>query len=117
MKRKRTYKLFVDDMREIPCGWIGSRTVSEAIAILHALPIREISLDHDILYNKSNGDTYQALSLETFRGVLYYIMTMKNNTRPKIRIHTSNAGAALVLCQMFKLNFEKTYRHYDLGGF
>jgi hypothetical protein len=71
-----SYKLFVDDMREIPPGWIGARTVSEAIAVLACLPISHVSLDHDIIYPRSGVGLYQALAMENYRGVAYYIAAM-----------------------------------------
>lgn len=107
----RSYKLFVDDMREIPAGWIGARTVSEAISLLANLPVSEVSLDHDIIARADNGSSYQALAQETFKGVAYYIATMSN--RPKVRIHTANAGAAHSMCDILKLNFAEVYAHYQ----
>ena len=106
-----SYRLFVDDMRPIPTGWIGARSVSEAIAVLATLPIREVSLDHDIIYPRHGTDLYQALSYETFRGVAYYIATML--PMPGVRIHTANAGAAKTLCDILKLDFDKTYKFYS----
>ncbi len=112
-----SYKLFVDDMRAIPAGWLGARTVSEAISVLAVLPIREISLDHDIIYPRSGDNLYQALSQETFKGVAYYLAQMPESDRPIIRIHTANVGAARSMCDILKLDFDTTYRHYDEGGF
>jgi len=107
------YKLFVDDMREIPRGWIGARTVSEAIAVLAALQIDEVSLDHDIIFPRHGAGLYQALSMETFKGVAYYIAAMPDDRRPKkVRIHTANAGAAMTLCNILGLDFNEAYEHY-----
>lgn len=106
-----SYKLFVDDMRPIPAGWIGARTVSEAIAILATLPIAEISLDHDILAHPAVGDLYQALSHETFKGVAYFISQMVDP--PVVSIHTANAGAAYTMCQILGLDFNEAYKKYS----
>ena len=108
----RSYKVFVDDMREIPPGWIGCRTVSETISILATLPVSEISLDHDILAARGNNSLYQALATETFRGIAYYIAAMPPEKRPKVRIHTANAGAAQTMCGILGLPFGETYKHY-----
>lgn len=107
-----SYKLFVDDMRDIPAGWIGARTVSEAIAILAALPISHISLDHDIIYPRSVMSDYQPLAQETFKGVAHYVALMDSKVRPQIRIHTANAGAAMTMCDILGLPFEDNYRFY-----
>ncbi|QIA28698.1 hypothetical protein [Phage f2b1] len=40
--------LYVDDLRDIPEGFIGARSYSEAIAILMYYPIDILSLDHDL---------------------------------------------------------------------
>lgn len=113
METVRSYKLFVDDMRAIPDGWIGARTVSEAISILANLRVSEVSLDHDIIARADNGSAYQALSQETYKGVAYYLATMPPESRPKIRIHTANAGAAHSMCDILKLNFADVYSHYQ----
>lgn len=114
-KMERTYRLFVDDMRSTPRGWIAARTVSEAIEVLSALPIREISLDHDIINPPAGKDLYQALSAETFRGVARYVSLMQK--RPKVRIHTANVGAAMSMCRFLRLPFNTTYKHFDEGGY
>jgi len=108
----KNYRLFIDDMREIPPGWLGCRTVSEAIAVLAVLPISEVSLDHDIIAARSNGSLYQALSQETFKGVAYYIAAMPKDQQPKISIHTANVGAAQSMCDILKVPFNETYQHY-----
>lgn len=107
-----TYKLFVDDMREIPPGWIGARTVSEAIAVLANLPISHVSLDHDIIFPRSGTSLYQALSNENFRGVAYYIAAMDSTRMPAVRIHTANVGAAHTMCDIMGVPFEDTYQFY-----
>lgn len=107
-----SYKLFVDDMREIPAGWIGARTVSEAIAVLACLPISHVSLDHDIIFPRHGAGLYQALSMETFKGVAHYIAAMPLEVRPKIRVHTANAGAAKTLCDILGAPFNETYQFY-----
>ena len=41
-------KLFLDDVRPVPDGWVLAQTASEAIAILAAGGVTEVSLDHDL---------------------------------------------------------------------
>lgn len=107
-----SYKLFIDDMRDIPTGWIGARNVSEAIAILATLPISHVSLDHDIIYPRGPLSEYQPLAQETFKGVAYYIAQMDDSVRPQVRIHTANAGAAKTMCGILGLAFETAYQFY-----
>lgn len=112
---KKYWKLFVDDARPIPHGWLGARTVSEAIAILAHLWVSEVSVDHDIVMQPTPADgNYHPLLHETFRGVAYYIAAMSAENRPtKIRVHTANAGAAHKMCEIMGLKFEEAYKLYD----
>ncbi len=112
-----TYRLFVDDMRPIPSGWLGARTVSEAISILANLDVSEISLDHDVVFPLiSKSENYMPLTTETFKGVAYYIASTHKKGL-KVRIHTSNAGAALTMCEILNLKFDQTYKPYAMGGY
>lgn len=110
-----TFKLFVDDTRPIPKGWMGARTVSDTLRFLNNFsPIAEISLDHDILFPQHGVDRYAMYSAENYMGVAYYIAMMPPALRPRrVRIHSSNTGAALTMCQIMGLNFRETYRVYD----
>lgn len=109
------FKIFVDDNREIPNGWFGARTISDTLQFLHKFsPIAEISLDHDILFPQHGIDRYSMYSAENFMGVAYYIALQPKTLRPKrIRIHSSNAGAALRMCEIMGLDFKKTYKLFN----
>lgn len=41
------HRLFVDDRRPAPAGWLQARTARAAIAYLKRGGIEELSLDHD----------------------------------------------------------------------
>jgi len=41
-------KVFLDDVREAPAGWIRCRTPDEVIALLETGRVSEVSLDHDL---------------------------------------------------------------------
>jgi hypothetical protein len=41
-------RLWLDDVREAPEGWLHVRTAGEAIALLATGVVREVSLDHDL---------------------------------------------------------------------
>jgi hypothetical protein len=43
-----TFKLFVDDVRPIPPGWVGARTVEQAMTYLATGNVEYASLDHDL---------------------------------------------------------------------
>ncbi len=74
-------KLYVDDVREVPEGWVLTRTITEAIRLLATMKVDEVSLDHDYLYN------------ETYEPVARYIALMPKETRPKYYVHSSNPYA------------------------
>lgn len=114
-KPTTTFKLFVDDTREIPKGWMGARTVSDTLRFLHMFsPIAELSLDHDILFPSHGIDRYTMYSAENYTGVAYYIARMPPELKPKkIRIHSSNSGAAMTMCEIMGLDFNTTYKLYD----
>lgn len=108
------WKLFVDDTREIPKGWMGARTVSDTIRFLHNFaPIAELSLDHDILFPQHGIDRYSMYSAENYMGVAYYIAALPIEKRPKvIRIHSSNTMAAKTMCDIMGLDFNTAYKCY-----
>ena len=114
-----TFRLFVDDTREIPKGWMGARTVSDTIRFLHMFsPIAEISLDHDILFPQHGIDKYSMYSAENYTGVAYYIARMPEELKPKkIRIHSSNSGAAMTMCGIMGLDFNTTYKSFDVEDY
>ena len=111
MENPRDFKLYVDDMREIPKGWHGARTVSDTIQYLYKFsPIAEISLDYDILFPQLGIDRYSMYSQENFSGVFYYILALPKDKWPlKIKIHSTNSGAAINMCNLLGLSFESTY--------
>lgn len=41
-------RVFLDDLREAPAGWIRCRTPAEVIALLETGDVEELSLDHDL---------------------------------------------------------------------
>lgn len=51
-------KLWLDDLRPAPSGWIAASSYEEAEAIIadHLDRITEVSLDHDLNSSHSDGD-------------------------------------------------------------
>lgn len=77
-------KVFLDDVREAPEGWVRVYWPDEAIALLQTGDVTELSLDHD-LGDDTRGTGYDVLTwLEqvAFDGTL---------RMPEISIHSANA--------------------------
>jgi hypothetical protein len=81
-------KLYVDDVRPIPDGWTGARTVEEAVRILESDSVEELSLDYMI------GDSPE----NNFSPVARFVVTLPPEKRPRlVRLHTSSPSGARVL--------------------
>lgn len=96
-------KLFVDDIRRCPDNWELARTNTKAIRTLATMPIEEISIDHDICcwMDQINGSTHT--SNETYMPVVYYILAMPRELRPKVvKIHTANTYAGNIMMELLK---------------
>jgi hypothetical protein len=48
-------KLWVDDVRPAPPGWVHARTIAEAQELLAAGQVEEASLDHDLGMDQLDG--------------------------------------------------------------
>lgn len=92
-------RLYVDDLRKCPEGWTLARTNTEAIRLLASGYVEEISIDHDIctpFAGEISAPVRRRLQIgqETFQPVVYYIVAMKPENRPKvITMHTANIEA------------------------
>lgn len=81
-------KVFLDDERESPYGWIRSESADIAIFLLKHYDVSEISLDHDLGLPET-GSGYD---------VLLWIeeqVFMNGYKPPKIHIHTANSSARI----------------------
>jgi hypothetical protein len=81
-------RIFLDDERQTPEGWVRAYWPEEVIALLEAGGVREISLDHD-LGDDDRGTGYdvilwieEAVALRGFRP-------------PKLTVHSANASARI----------------------
>lgn len=99
-------KLFVDDIRPAPEGWIQARTVTEAIRFLSnfSKQVGKISLDHDISYAVEVAGTQRPFpSPEDFSAVAYYIKAIFEDAHPiEITIHSANPVGAANLAEILK---------------
>lgn len=126
-------RLFVDDIRDCPPGWIPARTITEAIRILATQDVEEVSLDHDIqcsreVITKVDDDWGQGYievpgverhaSKETFEPVAYYLAatnrvqngSKKDSDWPiKVRIHTSNKDGGARMAKILGLDHYRLY--------
>lgn len=53
-------KLWLDDIREAPEGWVWARTYDEAIRYLTTLEVTHASLDHDLAFDPVAGEINKA---------------------------------------------------------
>ena len=119
-------KLYVDDLRICPEGWTLARTNTEAIRLLATGYVEEISIDHDICAPFS-GDISEPvrrrlqIGQETFQPVVYYLIAMNPEFRPKIiNMHTANVGAGQMLVKLMeqhgiKATYQEGSYEIDLG--
>lgn len=76
--------LYLDDLRSIPVGFIGARTVEEALSIMEKNKIHMLSLDHDLGMD-SDGNL-----LKTGYDLVKYICESGVRPANKVYIHTDN---------------------------
>lgn len=79
-------KVFLDDERVAPAGWVQVRWPSEAISLLMTGAVVQLSLDHDL------GDDQRGTGYD----VLLWIeeeVTLRQFIPPEITIHTANPAA------------------------
>jgi hypothetical protein len=79
-------KVFLDDIRPTPDGWIRTYSVTETIDLLQTGQVTELSLDHDLGVESQVGTGYD---------VLLWIeeQVVTNKFRPPVMvIHSDNAA-------------------------
>lgn len=84
-KNKNSIKIYLDDLREAPFGFVRTHSVNETIKLIQELErageaIELLDLDHDLGdYSKDGGDAIKLLDWLIERNTLY-----------PINIHTMN---------------------------
>lgn len=81
-------KVYLDDERTAPEGWVQARWPDEVIAMLQSGNVTELSLDHD-LGNDERGTGYDVLVWLEEQVVCYPFLL------PVIHVHTANPAARL----------------------
>lgn len=79
-------KVFLDDERETPPGWIRARWPDEVITLLEAGGVTELSLDHDL------GDDARGTGYDVIRWIEEAV-ALREFTPPTIRVHSANSSA------------------------
>lgn len=88
-------KLYLDDERPTPEGWVRAYTAREAIKLLKTNDVSEISLDHDLGDESVSlcGNGYDVISWIEVR------VALDGYIPPIIHIHTSNPSARIKMIQ------------------
>lgn len=81
-------KVFLDDVRVTPEGWVRTFWPEEVIALLKTGEVTELSLDHD-LGDDEHGTGYTVLLW------LEEQVAVHGMTPPAIRVHSANSAARL----------------------
>jgi hypothetical protein len=81
-------KVWLDDVRDPPDGWIHVRTPDDAIDLLGSGEVEEISLDHDLGLTtpeaeRTGYDVLLWLEAEVATGTWHFEV-------PKIQVHSAN---------------------------
>ena len=104
-------KIFVDDIRSAPEGWVRAKTITEAVRMLHEFNVSEISLDHDIAYLDEGGRFVGKCHDENFTAVARFIALLPEAERPgRVFIHTSNPAGAFALEGILKGHVKELVR-------
>ncbi|WP_250537423.1 cyclic-phosphate processing receiver domain-containing protein [Caballeronia sp. AZ10_KS36] len=80
-------KVFLDDERAPPDGWVRVYWPAEAIALLESGQVDELSLDHDL------GDDERGTGYDVILWIEEAV-ALREFVPPKIRVHSANASAA-----------------------
>lgn len=80
-------KVFLDDERETPDGWVRTYWPAEVIALLQTGQVEELSLDHD-LGDDARGTGYDVIVWIEEAVALHGFLP------PTITVHSANPSAA-----------------------
>ena len=79
-------KVYLDDERETPQGWVRVYWPDEAIALLEQGTVKEISLDHDL------GDDARGTGYDVVRWIEQAVV-LHGFVPPVMRVHSANPAA------------------------
>ena len=81
-------KVYLDDERTTPEGWIRVYWPEEAIELLQSGNVTEISLDHDL------GDDERGTGYDVVLWIEEAVIT-RGFVPPKIKVHSANSSARI----------------------
>ena len=81
-------KLFLDDERQTPEGWVRVYWPDEAITLLRTGEVTEISLDHDL------GDDVRGTGYDVILWIEEAVQ-LRSFVPPRIHVHSANAAARI----------------------
>lgn len=98
-------KLYIDDLRKCPEGWVLARTVTEAIRILATCDVEEVSIDHDISHRISMDKLGRPFPCgETFEPVAWFLRLLaclpEGHYPEKVTLHTANPIGAKKMAEI-----------------
>ena len=79
-------RVYLDDERTAPAGWIQVRWPSEAIELLQRGGVTDISLDHDL------GDDERGTGYDVILWIEEAV-AMRGFSPPRITVHSANSSA------------------------
>lgn len=79
-------RVFLDDERETPPGWLRARWPDEVITLLEAGGVTELSLDHDL------GDDARGTGYDVIRWIEEAV-AVREFVPPTISVHSANSSA------------------------
>lgn len=85
-------KVYLDDERPAPAGWVRVERAADAIALLESGEVTELSLDHDL------GDDAQGTGYDVVLW-LEQAVALRGFRPPQIRVHTANVSARVKMEQ------------------
>jgi hypothetical protein len=83
----RNLKVFLDDERATPTGWVRTYWPDEVIVLLETGQVQELSLDHD-LGDDSRGTGYDVILW------IEEAVALRGFVSPRITVHSANPTAA-----------------------
>ena len=98
-------KVYLDDVRPAPPGWIRTYTAKSTIVLLETGEVDEVSLDHDLGARATGYDVLLWLEEKVLTDTEYY--------PPKVYVHTANTSAEIKMKQAAKkINAARIQRTY-----
>lgn len=80
-------KIYLDDERTPPDGWVLARWPDEVVSMMESEEVSEISLDHDL------GDDDRGTGYDVVLWVEERVFTDPNFVPPKMHVHSANVSA------------------------